>query len=73
MVYEDEAAVAFMDTRPVNAGHLLVVPRAHAASLSDMDAASAAHLMAEPHVVQLEADDCFGVPRFFMFGISMTA
>ncbi len=48
-VYEDDSAVAFMDIRPVNAGHLLVVPRAHAASLADMDAASAAHLMAIAH------------------------
>jgi D-amino peptidase len=31
-----------------------------------------AHL-AEPHVVQYEADDYFEILRFFMFGISMTA
>ena len=29
-VHEDEHVIAFMDTRPVTPGHLLVVPRAHA-------------------------------------------
>jgi len=29
IIYEDEQAVAFLDTRPLNPGHLLVVPRKH--------------------------------------------
>ena len=33
----DEHAVAFMDRRPVNAGHVLVAPRRHAAQLDDLD------------------------------------
>ncbi len=37
MVYEDERTVAFMDIQPVTPGHLLVVPRAHAAYLADLD------------------------------------
>jgi histidine triad (HIT) family protein len=28
-VYEDEDVVAFLDTRPVNEGHTLVIPRKH--------------------------------------------
>lgn len=35
-VYRDEVCSAFMDVRPVNAGHLLVVPNRHAASLSEV-------------------------------------
>jgi diadenosine tetraphosphate (Ap4A) HIT family hydrolase len=35
-VHEDEHVVAFMDIRPVTTGHLLVVPRAHAASLETL-------------------------------------
>src|ERR1019366_1958962 len=31
-VHEDEHVVAFLDIRPVTTGHLLVVPRLHAAS-----------------------------------------
>ncbi|QBJ98763.1 HIT family protein [Rhodococcus sp. ABRD24] len=37
VVYEDEHTVAFMDIRPLTPGHLLVVPRVHAADLSELD------------------------------------
>jgi histidine triad (HIT) family protein len=37
VVHSDEHVVAFMDIRPVVAGHLLVVPRRHAAGLADLD------------------------------------
>jgi histidine triad (HIT) family protein len=37
IVHSDEHVVAFMDIRPVVAGHLLVVPRRHAAGLADLD------------------------------------
>ena len=43
-VYADDAVVAFMDIQPVNEGHVLVVPRAHAAQLSDLDEETGAHL-----------------------------
>jgi diadenosine tetraphosphate (Ap4A) HIT family hydrolase len=33
-----------MDIAPVNPGHLLVVPRAHAASLADLDENTGAHV-----------------------------
>lgn len=36
-VYADALVVAFMDIQPVNTGHVLVVPRAHAAGLADLD------------------------------------
>ena len=36
-VREDETIVAFMDIRPVSRGHLLVVPRRHAATLAELD------------------------------------
>jgi histidine triad (HIT) family protein len=35
-LYADDLVVAFMDIRPVNTGHLLVVPRAHAVSLAEL-------------------------------------
>jgi histidine triad (HIT) family protein len=37
VAYRDETAVAFLDIRPMTPGHLLVVPRAHAAQLADLD------------------------------------
>ena len=36
VVYADDAAVAFLDRRPVFKGHTLVVPRAHVPTLSDL-------------------------------------
>jgi len=35
-VYEDERTVAFLDANPAARGHTLVVPRAHAESITDM-------------------------------------
>src|SRR6185437_10457132 len=36
IVAADDAAVAFLDARPVFKGHVLVVPRAHVATLTDL-------------------------------------
>ena len=33
---EDEDTMAFMDIRPINPGHFLVVPKAHASRLADL-------------------------------------
>jgi histidine triad (HIT) family protein len=35
-VYQNEHVVAFMDTRPIRAGHLLVIPRVHEADLFNL-------------------------------------
>jgi histidine triad (HIT) family protein len=42
--YEDSQAIAFMDVQPVNAGHVLVVPRQHFDSLVDVPSDLARHL-----------------------------
>lgn len=42
--YEDDRAIAFMDIQPVNPGHVLIVPREHYESLSDVPHAVAMHL-----------------------------
>lgn len=44
-VYSDDKCAAFMDIQPINPGHVLVVPRAHAKTIDDVDAEVAAHLM----------------------------
>ena len=36
IVFEDEATVAFLDTRPVFIGHTLLVPRSHHETLTDL-------------------------------------
>lgn len=37
VVYEDAATLVLMDIQPVVRGHMLVIPRAHAAYLADLD------------------------------------
>lgn len=46
IVYEDDLCLAIMTIGPVNPGHLLVLPRAHAPSLADLDEATGGHLFA---------------------------
>ena len=38
-VFEDERTMAFMDINPLNEGHCLVIPRAHAATIFEVDEA----------------------------------
>jgi histidine triad (HIT) family protein len=44
IVYGDDTVMAFMDISPVNAGHLLVIPRRHMAALADLDEETGARL-----------------------------
>ncbi len=46
LVYRDDVCCAFLDIRPVNEGHVLVIPVRHAASLAEMDEATGGHLFA---------------------------
>lgn len=45
VVREDAATIAFLDRSPLVIGHVLLVPRAHVATLSDADDATASALM----------------------------
>ena len=45
-VYADDSVVAFMDIQPVNEGHILIVPRVHAAHLAELDGETGAHCSA---------------------------
>jgi histidine triad (HIT) family protein len=44
-VHRDNLCVAFMDIKPVNPGHALVVPFTHAALLSELDEVSVGHML----------------------------
>jgi diadenosine tetraphosphate (Ap4A) HIT family hydrolase len=72
LVFEDERAVAFMDIRPVVRGHLLVIPRAHAASLAELDPEDGAHLfvLGQQAGAALRASElrCEGVNLFLADG-----
>jgi histidine triad (HIT) family protein len=36
-IYEDENMLVFMDAKPINKGHVLVIPKKHAELLTDLD------------------------------------
>lgn len=57
IVHADDAVVAFMDILPVNPGHTLVVPRAHATSLADLPLRTTPHLMSTAHRIALAIQD----------------
>jgi histidine triad (HIT) family protein len=44
-IHRDDLCAAFMDIRPVNPGHVLVVPRTHAALLPELDEGSVGQML----------------------------
>ncbi len=44
-IYEDDSLLAFMDIQPVNAGHLLIVPKKHVELMADLDEETSAKMM----------------------------
>lgn len=44
IVYADEKVMAFLDIRPVNPGHTLIIPKTHAAYLSELDEDTGVHM-----------------------------
>jgi histidine triad (HIT) family protein len=50
IVYEDEHTMAFLDIQPINPGHVLIIPKTHTASLSDLSEKDASRIV---HVGQI--------------------
>ncbi len=44
IIYTDEKVMAFMDTRPVHPGHVLIIPKVHAPQLSELDEETGGHM-----------------------------
>ncbi len=44
VIFEDDLCMAFMDIFPVNAGHCLLIPKAHYVNMFDVDLETVAHL-----------------------------
>ena len=72
IVFRDEVCCAFMDTQPVNPGHVLIVPNKHVASIDDLDEAIGGHLFAVAQRIAraLRGSDvrCEGVNLFLADG-----
>ena len=71
-VYRDGVCAAFMDIQPVNPGHLLVVPNAHAADLAALPPETGAQLMRVAQrlaaALRRSAVRCEGVDLFLADG-----
>ena len=59
-VYEDDRALAFLDIMPRAPGHTLVLPKAPARNLLDVEAADLAHVMAVAQKVAKAQIKVFG-------------
>jgi histidine triad (HIT) family protein len=59
VVHEDEGAVAFLDVHPAARPHVLVVPRAHAANLLELEDGAADALFRAVKRVQQQVDRAF--------------
>lgn len=44
VVYSDEKVMAFLDVQPVNPGHVLIIPKVHAAQLSELQEETGGHM-----------------------------
>ncbi len=45
IVYEDDKIIVFPTTEPVNASHMLIVPKVHAPYLADLDEVTTLHVI----------------------------
>jgi histidine triad (HIT) family protein len=72
IVHRDDACTAFMDINPINPGHVLVVPNAHAPHLANLNPATGGRLfeVAQSMAAALRASDlrCEGVNFFLSDG-----
>lgn len=72
IVYEDDQTMAFLEIQPINPGHVLVVPKNHAASMEELLEEDAAHMMRVGQIMDkaLRKSDlrCEGVNMFLADG-----
>jgi len=69
-VYEDDYTLAFMDIMPQADGHTLVIPKAEAVTLFDLDAAHLGRVMATTQVVAAAVKKAFAAPGIVLFQLN---
>jgi histidine triad (HIT) family protein len=72
IVLREAGCTAFMDSQPINAGHVLVVPDDHAARLADLPEVTGARMFLTAHKIAAalyeSGPDCEGVNLFLADG-----
>ena len=66
LVLDDDAFVGFLDTRPLFHGHVLVVPRAHHETLTDLPDELVAPLFARVQAVAASVREAMGAQGTFV-------
>ena len=66
VVLETDALIAFLDTRPVFKGHVLLVPREHVETLPDLPAAARDGFLAAAQQLAIAVKDGLGAQGSFM-------
>lgn len=66
IVFEDEMCVAFLDVKPLFHGHVLVVPRAHVATLPELPESDVAPLFARVQALSRAVPRALGAEGSFV-------
>lgn len=69
-VYEDEFSLAFMDIMPQADGHTLVIPKAPAVTMFDLEAAALGQLMGTTQKVAAAVKKAFEAPGIVLFQLN---
>ena len=64
IIYEDDVAIAFLDIKPVNPGHFLVVPKQHSEGFHDADPKNLAGWITAAQTVANAMTKALGVEAF---------
>lgn len=65
-VYEDDDVIAFLDTRPVFKGHVLVVPRPHVDTLADLPGSAVGPFFLRVQLLSLAIPTALGADGSFV-------
>jgi histidine triad (HIT) family protein len=66
LVFEDDVSLAFLDHRPLFAGHCLLIPKAHFATLRDLPEALAGRLLVNAQMLSAAVEDGLGAEGSFV-------
>src|SRR5437870_3010741 len=66
IVYQDESSIAFLDHRPLFAGHVLLIPRTHYETLADLPQDAVGPLFSQAQALTRAMEDTLGAEGSFV-------
>jgi histidine triad (HIT) family protein len=66
IVFEDDVSIAFLDITPLFPGHVLLAPKAHAQTLTDLAAESVGPIFLNAQKLTRAVEKALGVPGSFI-------